>query len=179
MAFSFNVCDLLFLCTLFGAGIMDLWKRTIPNSLLLGSGILLLIGKYCVGSSSLLRAFFCAGLTLILAFPAWQRGMIGGGDVKLCSLLFFWSPDLRGLEAFFLALLCAAAYGLYKLCRQGLFWIRISYFWTYVKNACFSNERQIYYERERDGDAPVIPLAVSLLIGTAVRLMFCVSFTHQ
>jgi prepilin peptidase CpaA len=85
----------------------DLVRRRIPNllviaGLVMGAGI-----RFLVGDASLVQGLFGAGLALALTFPLFALRAMGGGDVKLFSVVGMF----LGPMGFFLALLVSAVAG--------------------------------------------------------------------
>ena len=73
------------------AVVCDLWRRRIPNVV---SGFVLLSGLAINAHHAGIHAFWsCLGaslLLLLLLYPAWRSGGIGGGDVKLAAATGAW-----------------------------------------------------------------------------------------
>ncbi|MGH8523501.1 MAG: prepilin peptidase [Gammaproteobacteria bacterium] len=80
-------------------GCFDLWRRRLPNALTLGAAVLGLVWLIGTGAGLLGgTAASCLGaavLALVLTVPAYARGQLGAGDVKLLAAIGL----LAGLEA--------------------------------------------------------------------------------
>lgn len=167
----YDFSDLLFLCTLFLAAITDSCKKKIPNCLLLVGFSSLAVESCIWEKEKLVFSSLAAAGFVLLSMPLWRRSMIGGGDIKLFSLLFFWAPDMRGLQILFLSLLCAAAHGIYRLYRYKRFRERTAKLWRYCMTWSFA-DAGIRYEEHLDAQNTAgIPLAVSLLAGTVLAFL--------
>lgn len=70
------------------AAASDLASRRIPNALALAVCLLGLAAG--AGLYQLMSGVAAASICLCIAVPAWRRGVIGGGDVKLAAAAAAW-----------------------------------------------------------------------------------------
>lgn len=72
---------------LLAAAWRDLATRLLPDSLALGIAGLGLVSRAALGFGEVIASFGMAALLFVLLLPAAMRGVLGGGDVKLCAAL--------------------------------------------------------------------------------------------
>lgn len=101
---SFPAVHLLPLAAcLLAAVIWDVWMRKIPNPI---TGVIAVVGLgvqlWDAGALSALAGLGAGVGTLAVLFVFWQRGGIGGGDVKLAAAVAIWI-GLRALPYYWLA----------------------------------------------------------------------------
>ena len=105
---------------LLSAAADDLDRRIIPNAAVLAvaaAGLLFLAGLSPPAAAAHLGI---AALGLLAGLPAFARGLVGGGDVKLFSATLLWAgPDLLRLHLAGTAL-AAVLLGVVLLGRQAL-----------------------------------------------------------
>jgi Flp pilus assembly protein protease CpaA len=90
--------DALFLCLLAWASISDVWKRIIPNIVVL----IILLSAICrtvlMAASGSVWWVYPVGLLLIIPFiDFWNRGWLGAGDSKLIGVCGFYLNIYGGL----------------------------------------------------------------------------------
>jgi prepilin peptidase CpaA len=98
----------------------DLVRRRIPNALVITGLVLGAAIRFTVSDASLVHGLMGAGLALVLTFPLFALRAMGGGDVKLFTVVGMF----LGPMGFFLALLVSAvaggAIGLLAAIRSGV-----------------------------------------------------------
>lgn len=90
--------DALFICLLAWASISDVWKRIIPNTVVL----LILLAAICktvlMAATGAVWWVYPVGLLLTIPFIAfWNRGWMGAGDAKLIGVCGFYLSIYGGL----------------------------------------------------------------------------------
>jgi prepilin peptidase CpaA len=89
---AYPIVELVIATTLLVAGATtDVLRRRIPNAI---NALVLAAGLAAQGVGGgwrgALSALAAAALILAALFPAWQRGRLGGGDVKLAAATAAW-----------------------------------------------------------------------------------------
>lgn len=142
------------------AAYTDIRKRLIPNRI-----SLLLIAGFCLLSlTDAERIDFFAHLswgaiTICCLLPLFAFGKIGGGDVKLLSVLTMWGGPIGGLEFLFQTTLLGA--GLSVLVLSPVF--RSIWDWGHA-HAGFQEDLLIFPTRESLPYAVAISIAGSVMI---------------
>lgn len=92
-------------------GCFDLWRRRLPNTLTLGAAVLGFAWLIGTGAGLLggtaASCLGAAGLALILTVPAYARGQLGAGDVKLLTAMGLLAGFERLLVTYMVAGLLA------------------------------------------------------------------------
>lgn len=104
---------------------------------------------------------------MVLGFPVFRRGMIGGGDVKMAALLAAWLGFEDSMKAVTAGLITGAVLALIKMLRQGSMVKRFLYLSAYIRHSFQEKTVELYYDPKRDGTDPVIPLGACLFAGAA------------
>jgi prepilin peptidase CpaA len=144
------------------AALHDIAFRTIPNAvplLLAGTGIALRLHDH-----HLLGAILAGAIVFALAALAWQRGWMGGGDVKLLAAAAILVPPLQSLR---LVLFMALAGGL-----LGLVYLVLSYVVPppSVARPRWRVARIMRVEQRRVRRRASIPYGVAIAAGAAMVL---------
>lgn len=105
--------DNVIMAALAVAAAADIASRRIPNALTLAIGLMGLAASVGVGqlASGAAAAVVCLGATV----PAWRRGLVGGGDVKLAAAAAAWVRLDHLLEFALLVALCGGLLSLLVL----------------------------------------------------------------
>ncbi len=97
------------------AAASDLASRRIPNVLVLTVGLSgLAVSAGALGLASGLAA---AAISLCVTVPAWRRGLVGGGDVKLAAAAATWVRLEHLIEFGIVVALCGGILSLLVLLR--------------------------------------------------------------
>lgn len=97
----------VFVAALCLAAISDLRTRRIPNALTATAFVLALLIRATMGGGPLLNGVLGTGLALLLLFPLFAVGGVGGGDAKLLIV----AGAFLGPSTFLVALFCTALTG--------------------------------------------------------------------
>lgn len=102
------------------AAVIDARRGIIPNTITLPLlGTALVAHGLFFGAHGLVFAVLGAGLCGIVPFVMFQKGAMGGGDVKMFTALGALLGPHAGLEAMFLSLLVGTIYGCARLAFRG------------------------------------------------------------
>lgn len=105
-----------------------------------------------------------AGVLLLVCFPLFCLGALGGGDVKALSLIGgVWGVE-RGLRVLGLSLLIGAGVGLVKLLYQGRMGERMRYLFFYLLRQEEKKEGS-YWMEERDGYGMTVAFGCCIFVG--------------
>lgn len=177
----------IFVLTLSLCAFSDIYKRKIPNMLLIAAVTLMLPAKLTEGT---LPESTAAALALMaILFPLYLFGMAGAGDIKLAAFIFFSEGPARGGEICFAGLVTAGLWSLIKMAEDRTLIKRFSGLACYIRMLraiCAKDIKEYpdkmageplgelfpkYYRADRDGYAMTIPLALCMLSGSAVMFI--------
>ncbi len=141
----------------------------IPNWLILmvfGLGTCM---SLVTGSAGEVLGYLTAGfLLVILLYPLFRIGTLGGGDVKLYGVCCGFFPKDKILSFLFFSLLVAALFSLIRFIRKADLKERLSYLFSYVKGVADSGEWTFYWtdlqEKQRAGICLAGPILISVLL---------------
>lgn len=149
------ICAVLVFCAL-----TDVTAYRIPNK-----AILVGLAAGLFGAASVPGFLGRFMLAAALAFLAYAFGMVGGGDVKVMSLIAAWLGLADGAAAIGIGLCLGAVLALVKMLRHGSMVRRFQYVILYIRNIIQKKEISLYYVEARDGRDCVIPLGACLCAG--------------
>jgi len=98
---------------------MDVATRLIRNEICLALAFLGIVGQLA-GPIQLVQSLIVAAILLLLLFVIYQRGMIGGGDVKLLVALAIGLPLAGVIELLTVTALAGGALGVVHLVMRAL-----------------------------------------------------------
>lgn len=113
--------DIVLVALLLGCAFSDLRARIIPNVLVLALALLGLVEAWATQRNDLVRGLLMACLLFIGLMPLQQKGVLGGGDVKLIAALAVW---LAPLDVGRFLILTLAAGGVVGLAFLFIGWAR-------------------------------------------------------
>ena len=165
-----EITDYILILTLLPVAVCDIYKRKIPNAILITGTSLILASRG-------LQSLFCADtaaafMALILLFPLFKFRMAGAGDIKLVAFVIFAKGIYDGAFICLTALFAAGAWSLFKLLRSGRCAERFSYFSAYMKAAMSGASPGPYFVMERDGKNITIAFALFVFAGAVLNYIF-------
>lgn len=165
-----------------GAGAwFDFQEHRIPNWWIgfgVGLGLILSFFNLGIPVSALDSLFTSLGflfrfiVVIAFFFILFVFRMIGAGDIKLAAIICGYLGFKAGGMAVFLSFLFGAFWSLLKMVRRGSFSERFFFLYSYIRNTFQTGKITAYYDSDRDGYDPVIPLGVCLFWGTLVVVCF-------
>lgn len=165
-----EINDYILILSLFPVAVCDIYKRKIPNAILITGTVLILISR---GLQSIISADCGAALmTLFLLFPLFKLRMSGAGDIKLVAFVIFAKGPYEGASICLTALFAAGAWSLVKLIGSGMWAERFSYFSSYLAAVINGGSPGPYYLMERDGKNITIAFAFFVFAGAVINYIF-------
>ena len=154
---------------LLAAAFFDLWKRKIPNLLILGGAILGITGMI-----SCREPFFTylpgILIPLLIFFPFFMIGTLGAGDIKLFSMIGFFLPLKESMACIVLGLIIAVLVGSFRLIREGQLQARLIRPLEYLRDCLEAGEFRPYGLQTgnsmQEKGAESVSQALPTLIGT-------------
>ena len=158
--FVFALCAFLSV-----ASFWDLKFHRIPNSHCAAIGILGVCGAYLLGGAQVVLHYLLYGTIVMLVFyPLFRIGTIGGGDVKLYGVCSGFFPRDKILYFLFFSLLVAAIFGIVRFVRKGDAKERFTYLILYVKEVLDNGQWKLYWKDTNEKRSAGICLAGPILI---------------
>lgn len=148
-----------------GAAAWDFWTHRIPNWWLLFWLAQILFPPFETGWNGLLSFFASMVLAVLATSIGFYFRFIGAGDCKLIALMCGYQGIGRGLRAVCAGFIIGAAWSLGKLVYYRQARQRLSYLSAWFRQSIQEQKRIPYFQKGRDGEKAVIPLAVCLLAG--------------
>ena len=141
----------------------------IPNWLVL---LILLLGvtrsAVTCGAPATIQYVAVGFLILMVLFPLFRVGTIGGGDVKLYGVCCGFFPKEKILTFLFFSLLFAVIFSLIRFMRKRDLKERLSYLTSYVLGVADSGEWKFYWsdiqEKKKAGVCMAGPILISVLL---------------
>lgn len=141
----------------------------IPNWLVL---LILMLGvarsAVTSGASATIQYVAVGLLILMVLFPLFRIGTIGGGDVKLYGVCCGFFPKEKILTFLFFSLLFAVIFSLIRFVRRRDLKERLSYLTSYVLGVADSGEWKFYWsdlqEKKKAGVCMAGPILISVLL---------------
>lgn len=179
------VCRCVFWSALTVAAVWDVREYRIPNgclavSLVSGAAAAFGVSGAAFGGMAassagglpfsivVLSGFLIRFLMVVaLGLPVYRWGMIGAGDVKMAAVLAAWLGFKDGAAAISAGFAAGAVLALGKMLRQGSTYQRFLYLSAYIRQKIQFGTVGRYYEPDRDGRGPVIPLGACFFAGAA------------
>ena len=109
----------VFTCVMLIAGVLDLRSRRIPNALTVTGAATALVLRAPMGWEALADGVLGLGLALVLTFPLFALGALGGGDVKLLAAVGAFMGPVELIGACLLIALLGGALALFEATRKG------------------------------------------------------------
>lgn len=172
---------MILLLVLAAGAYYDVREHRIPNwwvvtALFSGVILCMLESGEPVGGALFLKEgiLFLVRMTIVCGafFLFFLCRMIGAGDIKLTALMCGYLGLKAGAAAVGCGFLIGAAWSLFKMMVRGTFMQRLSCLLAYIRRVYHTKEIVAYYQPERDGNDPIIPLGVCLFLGTAVYMIW-------
>lgn len=111
--------DVLFILGLLLCADSDRRIHEIPHPFLWGIALLgILRFGHAIGSNASVWPFLCAIPLFVILLICWNRGQIGGGDVKLMTLICFYLGIFQTVMAYAVTALILAAWTLVRILRK-------------------------------------------------------------
>lgn len=160
---------------------MDMKEHRIPNWwIAFGMGMGLILSSFHSGIPVRgldflylsLGFLFRVAVVTALFFILFVFRMIGAGDIKMTAIICGYLGFQAGGMAVFLGFLFGAFWSLIKMIRKGSFGERFFILYSYIRNTFQTGKITAYYDSDRDGYDPVIPLGVCLFFGTLLVVGF-------
>lgn len=158
---------------LFLAAVWDLWKKKIPNPIILAGFILGLV-RILPGqdAKSVLDHFVGILLPLLICAPLYLMGTLGAGDIKLFSLAGCFLSAWETLHCIFLSFILAGIISLVFMVKKKLLISRLEYAGRYLLDCLKSSRLKAYYPpgekgqrmRENSSISFALPIFISTLI---------------
>ena len=131
--------------------IFDYVRGKIPNLFPVGIAFGGMIKCYQKCSlSGLGRYFLVMVVVLLMLYPLFRIGGLGGGDVKLLSVCAGYFPVSKIFLFLFMSMLISAVFSVIPLLKEGNVRERASYFCSYCVSVARSGKWQLYLP-EKDG----------------------------
>lgn len=115
---------------------------------------------------------FC--IPVILLFPLFCIGTLGGGDVKLLAAAAIFLTPTQTILFLGVAFLTGAVEALLKMIRERNFFERFRYLMSYIHDVFTTNQWKIYEEAKNQSDKEItrhkIHFAVPVLISALVHI---------
>lgn len=151
---------------LVAAAVGDVQNCRVSNRVILAG---LLLGVFTNirqnGYMGIFSFFLGVLVPVLLLWLLFRFRMLGAGDIKLFSVvggLYGASFVLRVIVA---ALFLGAGMSVFQLLRYKNLKFRLQYLAEYVSRYLNTGEIVPYYQKERDGDTPVVHFAIAVLGG--------------
>ena len=124
--------------------------------------------------AGLAAAGFAARMALVcmIGFPFFVLRMTGAGDIKVMGLIAAFLGIQDGIPAIGAGLCLGAVLALGKMLHQGSIGQRFSYLSAYIRRVIQTRRMEDYYNPQRDGYDPVIPLGACLFAGTLFTVLW-------
>ena len=156
----------IFLCV---ACYFDYRFCRIPNWLTLIMMGLGMVRSLACGGMPMVAWYASIGIFIvILLYPLFRIGTIGGGDVKLYGVCCGFFPKDKILLFLFFSLLFAAIFSLMRFARKADLKDRLTYLIAYVKSVADSGEWTLYWsdlqEKKKAGVCLAGPILLSVLL---------------
>lgn len=169
-----KVCLLLLCVFLCVACYYDYRFCRIPNWLVCMVFGLGTVSAVMTGGLMMLSHYvICGALLVILFYPLFRIGVIGGGDVKLYGVCCGFFAEDKILMFLFFSLLVAAIFSLIHFIRRADFRERITYLFSYVKGVADSGRWVLYWNDLREKRRSGVCLAGPILISVLIMCLYC------
>lgn len=122
------------------------------------------------GITGLLEFFIGALLPIISLILLQKWGVIGGGDVKLLSVVGGFLGGKEGIYSVVLSFVFGAVLSLYFLIQRGILKARIRFFLDYVQTVVRTGKWIPYYQIAKDGYIGTIHFSIAVLVAVLVLL---------
>lgn len=148
----------------------DLRNYRIPNSLILLGYILGIVFRLREGLPGL--ALFAAGAVLpVISLILLQRaGILGGGDIKLLSVIGGFLGLRESLKCMVFSFLFAAVLSLIRIIWRRNLKHRICYFLKYIQTVIHTGKWIPYYDIARDGYDSTVHFSAAVLLAALLLL---------
>ena len=115
--------------------------------------------------------FLIGALLPMVSLVLLQRlGVIGGGDVKLLSVVGGFLGGKEGMYSVILSFVFGAVLSLYFLIQRGILKARIRFFLDYIQTVVRTGKWIPYYQIARDGYIGTIHFSIAVLAAVLVLL---------
>ena len=117
------------------------------------------------------REFFIGASLPIISLVFLQRmGVIGGGDVKLLSVVGSFFGRKEGIYSLILSFIFGAILSLFFLIQRGVLKTRIRFFLDYIQTVVHTGKWIPYYQIAKDGYSGTIHFSIAVLAAVLVLL---------
>lgn len=165
-----RITEIFLTSILITAVIYDIRNYTVPNSLILLGYILACLLRFREGPAGA-GSFFAGVLLPIVSLILLQRaGIIGGGDVKLLSVVGGFLGAERALYCILLSFFFGAALSLLSLIGRRNGRARIRFFLNYIQSVVHTGTFTPYYKPSRDGYEGTIHFSIAVMAAVMLLL---------
>lgn len=118
-----------------------------------------------MGTVGMISWFVGAAIPIFILWILFRYKMLGAGDIKLFSVIggMYGAPVI--IDTMILAFLAGGVLSVIRLVQTGGLKNRMQYLAGFISNQCSQREIISYYQKERDGRAPVIHFTIAIGIG--------------
>lgn len=144
----------------------DCSSYKVKNSIILSgmaAGILYRISEQ--GIKGVVFWLFGAMIPVLLLWILFRYRMLGAGDIKLFSVIGGMYGASIIINTMILAFFAGGVLSVIRLLETGGFKNRLQYLAGFISEQGNKQKRIIYYQKERDGRAPVVHFTIAILIG--------------
>ena len=158
---------------LFFAAVWDLWKKKIPNSLVITGFVLgwvrILLKP---DTESIFNHFIGIIFPFFICIPLYLMGTLGAGDIKLFSMLGCFLSAKEALYCFWLSFALAGVFSFIFLIKKKILISRLKYAGSYLLDCLRRGRLKNYYPsgeagqimRENSSISFAFPVLISTLI---------------
>ena len=127
---------------------------------------------YELGPPGILSGLCSFMIPVILLFPLFRIGTLGGGDIKLLAAAAVFLTPARTILFMGVAFLTGAVLALLKMMKERNFIERFRYLMSYIHDVITTNQWKLYEEAKKQSDAEMkrhkihfaFPVFISALI---------------
>lgn len=159
------------LAVLTAASVSDLWRHRIPNPVSLGGAVLaLVLAGVTTGLHGLLLALGGLGIGLVALLPAYVKGGMAAGDVKLMAAVGAFLGPAGALDAVALSLVAGGILGIGILIHSGSLGAALGRYLFGIRH--FVTGGVWLYLRPAAGEAAALrfPYALAIAVGAAAAV---------
>ena len=113
-------------------------------------------------------------IPVILLFPLFRIGTLGGGDIKLLAAAAVFLTPARTILFMGVAFLTGAVLALLKMMKERNFIERFRYLMSYIHDVITTNQWKLYEEAKKQSDAEMkrhkIHFAFPVFIGALIHM---------
>ena len=161
------------------AAVWDLWKKKIPNRLIL-IGFVLGLVRFLFGQESESFLGYLPGIIIptLICFPLFLTGTLGAGDIKLFSLIGCFLPISEAFNCIILSFFLAGVASLLILLKNKTLFHRMEYAGKYLLDCLHSGTLKSYYPEGDEGEKMKKDNSISFAVPILISTLFILGGKH-